>query len=318
MHRALSSTLRLVVVAASVMFATGCLAASDGEADDTLEEVDELDDELSVKKAWGEFECDRSQFNCKPVKSPTGWPRFNAPDGHVGWRVAADTPVYDGAGNFRGTIVRAARKCSEKDGLPKCTGKKGYAEQDYYANINAGQRKRLTLRDASGEIIGTETVVYAWAVATTIGAISGWIPEDRVRGNIEKMPTLKPRSKWKSGKALIDGETFTITGGDPAAYGDVKVNKNYSDGGRAATDYLARPSADGQFVNILYALPLSGGFSSDTVPVGMKFTRAKGVKELETDLYEPGSSVKSPKRLSFVYGHVNGRYGWVARQALNP
>ncbi len=64
-------------------------------------------------------------------------------------------------------------------------------------------------------------------------------------------------------------------------------------------------------MNILYALPLKGGVSTDTFVLGAPFqVCADQVHSHKTKLYKSGSSRPVKQRLKFVYGHSNRRYGW--------
>lgn len=166
--------------------------------------------------------------------------------------------------------------------------------------INYGQRKTL---------LGAPHV-YAFAVGTTNGVMSSWVRESAVKQSLAFMPTVLAQNP---GKGDYD-QVFTVTGGDPSLYGDDKVIPNFTMNNGAATDYLVRP---GNVVNLLYGF--RGGVSDDTMPIGpgTKFRRAKGVPSFYYNLYAPGSStVIGTQR--FFYGHIDGRYGWIARDTLDP
>ena len=83
---------------------------------------------------------------------------------------------------------------------------------------------------------------------------------------------------------------------------------------QAASDYLVRP---GGVVNLCYNLPGTGGASDDTFPLGAIFRRSRGVTHVDVPLYHPGGPVRVG-HLTFVYGHVGARYGWIARDAVSP
>lgn len=192
------------------------------------------------------------------------------------WSIAPNTTLYDGAGNARGVV--SART----------------------TQINFGQRK--TLRGAPH--------VYAFATTLTTGAhVSGWVPQSAVDPDIARMPTADaPRPS--AGEYESD---FVLTGGDLAAFGDLKVIPGYTDSNGAASDYLVRP---GNVLNLLYNLPCMGGVATDTLPLGVRFRRSR-VEAHAIPLYRPGGR-QVVDWLVFVYGHVNGRYGWIARDALTP
>jgi len=164
--------------------------------------------------------------------------------------------------------------------------------------INFGQRK--TLRGAAH--------VYAFAVALTSGQhVSGWVPQSAVDPDIARMPTANAPNP-------NDGEyesDFVLTGGNLADYGSLKVIPGFTDTNGAASDYLVRP---GNVLNMLYNLPCMGGVSNDTLPLGARFRRAR-VEAHAIPLYRPGGQ-QVVDWLVFVYGQVNGRYGWIARDAL--
>jgi len=164
--------------------------------------------------------------------------------------------------------------------------------------INFGQRK--TLRGAAH--------VYAFAVYLTSGQhVSGWVPQSAVDPDIARMRTANAPNPHE-GEYESD---FVLTGGNLAEYGNLKVIPNFTETNGAASDYLVRP---GNVLNMLYNLPCMGGVSNDTLPLGARFRRAR-VEAHAIPLYRPGGQ-QVVDWLVFVYGHVNGRYGWIARDAL--
>ncbi len=221
----------------------------------------------------------KGPFNCRLPNPDTDGNRVTNPkNGTKDWPIEANTAIVDGIGGSRGTVSEAT------------------------IQINYGQRKML---------LGASHV-YAFSVKTTNGTASSWVPESAVKQTLAAMPTVEARNP---GKGDYD-EVFTLTGGDPAIYGDAKVVPNSTSTNEAATDYLKR---NGDVVNVLYALPGGGGVSNDTYPTGanLEFRRAKGVASVYVYLYTKGTdTVVGTQR--FIYGHVKGRYGWVARDALSP
>jgi hypothetical protein len=234
--------------------------------------------ELAVDPRQG-ADC-AGPFNCV-LPNPEASERnriTNPANGTKNWPIAAGTDIVDGIGGKRGTVTAPT------------------------IQINYGQRKTL---------LGAPHV-YAFSAASTSGTVSSWVRESAVEDPLTSMPTVLARDP---GQGDYD-EVLTITGGDPSLYGDAKVVPDSTSSNEAATDYLLRP---GNVVNVLYALPRNGGVSNDTYPAGagLAFRRARGVASVYVYLYTKGTStVVGTER--FIYGHVNGRYGWIARDALAP
>jgi hypothetical protein len=219
----------------------------------------------------------KGPFDCKlPNTGAANANRATNPqNGTDDWPIKAGTVLYNGFGQARGVITAGT------------------------VNINYGQRK----------VIGGTRYVYAFAVPLDNGKhASGWVIESQVTANIGSMPTVSAKNPGKGDYQTI----FTVTGGDPAVFGDLKVAPNYTGSNVAATDYLKR---DGDVFNLLYNLPGVGGVSTDTLPIGTHFHRSLGVLAVDLPLYNPGSS-KVVRTMRFVYGHVGTRYGWIARDAV--
>ncbi|MFZ5788095.1 MAG: hypothetical protein ACOY3Y_16780 [Acidobacteriota bacterium] len=226
---------------------------------------------------YGANECDQSKYNCKLPAAPKDRNRiFNDATGSYDWPIAAGAHLRDGLGNVRGVVVDAAVK------------------------INYGLRKPL---------VGVNHV-YAFAARLDTGlTASGWVRETALaHGPITRMPTVAHSSP---GQGDYEAD-WTVTGGKPSAFGDLKVAPNFTGSNVAATDYLLRP---GNVVNLLYNLPGRGGVAVDTFPAGVGFKRARGVEQLEIKCYKPGGSTVQ-RLLPFIFGHIGGRYGWIARDAL--
>lgn len=241
-------------------------------------EADPSASELAVDEIRG-VECD-GPFNCKHnnPRSDNANRYDNPSTGSDRWSIRDNTEMLDGLGGVRGVV---------RDGT---------------VMINYGQRKQLRGR----------THVYAFAVTLRGGThASGWVDQASIVGPIDRMPTANARNPGRG-----DYETdFMITGGDPGEFGTLKVRPNIRvDDNVAATDYLVRP---GNVVNLLYNLPGLGGVATDTLPVGAPFRRSLGVLARDLPLYRPSSSAQV-RVMRFVYGHVNGRYGWIARDAIAP
>jgi hypothetical protein len=243
-------------------------------------------DELAAK-------CTKSPYNCAPPATDNrSGPRviYNKSTGSLDWPVFAGTPVYNGIGVQMGTVI-------PYDGQTVATAK-----------INYGQRKT----------IGGQTVVYTWASHTTSGGMSGWIPEAKVQ-NSTLLETRDPTIRLPDpGQGDYDA-IWLITGGDPAAFANLKVDSNQSANGENATDYLLRP---GNVVYVTFNVPgfSLGGYAVDSVPIGSVFRRSLGVEEIDIPLYPPGSSTPTNKSMHFIYGSVDDgvakRFGWIAKEAM--
>lgn len=235
--------------------------------------------------------CDGA-YNCKlpnpyPCQDPAdpGANRlahqFNAQD--CRFALASGSVLYDGFGTARGTVT------------------------DAQIRINYGQRKRLPN--------GT-TVVYAFAVGTTNGAASGWVREADVTESLAYMSTETLASPG-SGDYVAQ---WRITGGPlpvRAFYGDMVLHNTHRPCTHYPTDYLLRR---GNVVNELYNLPGMGGVSLDTYTAETPnvFRRSIGVALHPIPFYQKDSPLNSAPfgYMDFMYGHVNGRYGWIARDAV--
>ncbi|MCB9597075.1 MAG: hypothetical protein H6719_30405 [Sandaracinaceae bacterium] len=226
-----------------------------------------------------------NRFNCRPDSASRYLPRvYNPVRGGIYWPIAHGTPLYDGVGSVRGVV------------------------RDGQVRINHGQRKRLA----------GQTMVYVWAVRLEEGfSASGWVPEAALvhrRTLRRRMPTVRLPNP---GRGHYQAR-WTVTGGDPAHYGDLTVTRGYRGDGRRATDYLMRP---GDVVNLTYNVPGRelGGYNVDTFRPGVTFRRARGVQQLAVPLYRQGGTT-AVDHLHFIYGYVHDgtqrRYGWMAREAL--
>lgn len=231
-----------------------------------------LPDEEDAKRGA----CAYSRYNCRLQSGSGGGHRVRNPaTGTNEWPLAGGTALLDGAGRRRGTVA------------------------DRAVLVNYGQRKR----------IAGAAHVYVWnATLAEGGRASGWIREGALRDGPVRMPTL----------ALPDpgqGDYPTarlVTGGDPAAYGDLTHTAGHEGDGSKAAHYLLRA---GGVVNLFYNVGQMGGISTDTYPTGVVFRRARGVGQIEIPLYRPGSHTVA-RRMPFVYGHIDGRYGWMAVDAM--
>jgi hypothetical protein len=233
-----------------------------------------LDESALKRRCDGPFDC----YLPNPDPEPGDNDRLrNKYAGGVQFTLEPGTHLYTGFAGDRGAIVSKQ------------------------VRINYGQRKTL---------MGAPFVyVVGVSLADGTGA-SGWVPESAIAEDIGYMHTVRAGDPGQGDYATV----FTITGGDLAAYGDLKVNPHVTEAHQAATDYLARP---GNVVNFCYNLPGAGGASDDTFAIGAPFYRSRGVDHVDIPLYYPNGTVRVG-HLTFVYGHVGSRYGWIARDALTP
>lgn len=236
-------------------------------------------------------DCD-GPYNCKlpnpyPCKDPADpganrlAHKYDSED--CTFNIAANTVLYDGFGNARGTITDASIR------------------------INYGQRKKLP----NGTV-----VVYAWAVRTESGAASGWVRESDVTESLAHMETVNAQNPGNGDYVAL----WRLTGGtkpENRFYEDMVLHNTHRPCNHLPNHYMLRR---GGVVNLLYNLPGMGGVSDDTytVETGDVFRRSKDVALREIAFYHKDSPLNSEPfgYMKFQYGHVNGRYGWIARDAV--
>ncbi len=295
MSTSLATPLRLLALVLAVFGVAACSGGDAGsdydtdyDHDDDVDFASTEEQELKSGVSGKEFKCPghagidctctTSLFNCELPNTQKGRNRFLTPTGGATWALTPGTELRDGAGNVRGIVPEAA------------------------VMINYGQRK--TLRGQSG--VPTPHV-YAFAVDNYTK--SGWIEEGRLAVHVLDMPTVhtrNPNSKTKVDYVVRPGVAGWLQGKN------YKVVPGSTAANEAATDYVDR----GGVVNLLYALPRAGGVSNDTIPVGSTFVRSADVEALYIPLYDFGVKKTNGKKLRFVYGHINGRFGWIAYDAL--
>lgn len=197
--------------------------------------------------------------------------------------IASNTVLYDGFGNARGTVTSTQIR------------------------INYGLRKRLP---------NGSTVVYAFAVGTTNGAASGWVREADVTESLSHMGTVNARNPGNGDYVAL----WRLTGGTApvnAFYKDMVLHNDHNPCTHLPKHYLLRP---GNVVNLLYNLPGMGGVADDTylVETGDVFRRSKDVAVRQIAFYHKDAPLNGAPfgYMEFMYGHVNGRYGWIAREAV--
>jgi hypothetical protein len=267
---------------AALLFAAGCVA--------------EVPDE-DVSMSQGELRCTADccgELNCR-VPDPgkrrgCGGARIrNGATGDCMWplRAGADRSIYDGMGTRMGEVRSDAVK------------------------LNQGIRKQ---RDGRWYVYAFTTTVRL--VDGTLRPFSGWIRQsdlvhaDRLHGYtlaLDDPGNGHYETRWR------------ITGGDVARFSRLHL---VSPGGRRypATDYLLRPYG---LVHLTYTVPgfNLGGHATDSFQPGAIFRRARGVLQIVIPLYGPRGH-RSRYSLHFVYGYVHDgaqrRYGWIAKEALEP
>jgi hypothetical protein len=236
-------------------------------------------------------DCDGA-YNCKlpnpyPCQDPVDpganrlGHRYNSQD--CRFNIASNTVLYDGFGNARGTVT------------------------DADVRINYGQRKRLP----SGAV-----VVYVFAVGTTNGAASGWVREADVTESLSYMGTVNAQNPGNGDYVAL----WRLTGGPTpvnAFYSDMVLHNTHRPCTHLPNHYLLRR---GNVVNLLYNLPGMGGVADDTytVETGDVFRRSKDVLVKQIPFYHKDAPLNGEPfgYMEFMYGHVNGRYGWIAREAV--
>ena len=202
---------------------------------------------------------------------------FNTATGSRYWRVKAGTHLLDGVGRARGELRNTSS-----------------------IQINYGQRKT----------IGGSSLLYVFAAALTDGTVAGgWVFESAFLDDTSGIPTIPARDP---GQGDV-GESALVTGGDPSKWDNLKITPNYAGANQAPTDYMLR---GGKYVNLCYNLPGNGGVATDTFPVGVHFERSRGVDSVSKPVYVPGTR-HTVRQMVFVYGHIGGRFGWIAEAALN-
>lgn len=233
----------------------------------------------------GPYDCKLpNPYPCKDPNDPGAnrlAHKYNSEDCH--FTIASNTVLYDGFGNTRGTVT------------------------DAQIRINYGQRKKLP----NGTV-----VVYAFAVKTENGYASGWVRESDVTESLSHMGTVNAQNPGNGDYVAL----WRLTGGPTpvnAFYSDMVLHNTHRPCTHLPEHYLLRR---GNVVNLLYNLPGMGGVADDTylVETGNVFRRSKDVALREIAFYHKDSALNSAPfgYMQFQYGHVNGRYGWIAREAV--
>lgn len=243
----------------------------------------------------------------------------------TGWKIQPDTRMYEGGG----TEVNVLKS----DGAPLL--------------VNFGIRRELMIGGKN------EVVLYVWSAQGTKGQTSGWVKkrdfvyqsgDEFDRATQKDFSPRKPRDKdlveetrfLRTAENLgpCKGPTFDArptsncfdsfndakkkkTGLDK--FSELKVVPNETGTNGKVGDYLMRNKG---VLNLASATPRLGGPSTETrvVKEGDVFRRLVSKDRnyrrlLAVPLFKAKSKVVVGKML-FAYGHWNGRYGWMALDAL--
>jgi hypothetical protein len=169
---------------------------------------------------------------------------------------------------------------------------------------------------------GTKKVL-AFAVATDVGARTGWINESAIGRDLSFMPTVRGRDPGGS------FSTWHLVPADNSPYLDstgssLKVVKTCGSG-RNATDYLSRNGHANLIFNLPGHSPPLGSGTIDSYPndTRMIFRRAQRQASIARPLYScaSGRPVKVSRTLRFLYGRMEGastRFGWIAMPNVRP
>ncbi len=256
----------------------------DGEEEDAAQPPPPPDsvERAEPELAWYVSGC--SVTNCKMSDM---WNRLD------GQRLADGAHLFGGRGNDRGRAESRA------------------------LNVNFGMRRII-------EVAGKkDTFVYAWNVdMETGGNLSGWVRERLVNGGRgASMPTIRnPRrpSGTKAYRFRTEAQTKAIL----AKYGDLKVSayKPEDRGSNVVSHYLARTD---EHINMTQGIPgRSPGLANDTFGVldpSLRFVPAVAAKDTRVRIRlfrNDGRGTPSAYSMTFVYGRVGGRRGWIAKLAL--
>jgi len=295
-------------------------------------------------------ECRGSLYNCQFPNNQPGRNRYLPPAAiralrtvtgkktrsaiieNVGrWGIENGTIMYDGAGHARGTV---------SGGCYDFTGGKIVRDDRNHpcVRINFGQLKKMKV-DGSND---TKQYVYAFSTGITTktgrGAASGWILAANVIEGAFKRYDTPPRSGGSATFAKTDYVLKAATdypGCNLANYDSTRCLPDWAqlkvrprsgpNVSEKARDYMLR---DGNVVNLAYQTPLLGGAATDTfvaLPDALGFERVRSTDSdrrtiLRISLFktkDADAAGTTPVRtMTFVYGRVEGRYGWVASAAL--
>jgi hypothetical protein len=227
-----------------------------------------------------ECRCYKSPLNCTVPNTQPDRNRLKPDNDNIKseWKIKPNTKVKDGFGVVRGKLL------------------------ERHVKINYGMRK----------MINGVSHVYAFAEPLKGGGTaSGWIEESQLVNSPLPMPTLQ----HDVSNVQFDITPYKIKRGMPKEYDGVKIRAgSTSPKNEAVADYFER---QGGVINLIYALPGNGGLSCDTFIIDddLRFYKAANVTPIAIPTYPPRSS-KQIGTLTFVFGKIADRYGWIPAEVL--
>lgn len=250
------------------------------------------------------------------------------------WGVQPGTVLRDGNGVPRGVLKVLPFKdgtvtnVTEETSSNRCFTRAGNGVRQIdtgfpCVRLNAGQAKRMKVDGKEQDF------VYAFTTRLESGTnASGWIPRSSIRSGEFRMRTSSPVAGREFSatkyvvKGLADYPCAPWEGETPCvSRWRLKIRpKSELSRGEDLDDYLLRP---GEAINLLYQTPLLGGASTDTFLVpreGLEFKRVKSKDSehraaMRIRLYRKGGT-RPVGAAAFVFGSINGRFGWVAASAI--
>ena len=289
--------------------------------------------------------CRGSRYNCQFPNSQPGRNRYLPPAAMQAlrrvtgpktrvelieklgkWGVLADTPIYDGAGHLRGRVLGSCYALSPSGAIVK--DERGHP----CVKVNFGQLKTMVV-DGSSE---RRQYVYAFDVGISPAPRPGnaggssWIPAANIVERAFKRYDTPPRSS----AAFAETDYVVKSASDYGcaqdgydssrclpAWAQLKIRpRSGPNVSEKARDYLLR---DGNTLNLAYQTPLLGGAATDTflvTPMALGFQRVRSVDPerrtlLRISLFELNGT-KPVRTMIFVFGRIEGRFGWVGAEAI--
>lgn len=272
------------------------------------------------------------------------------------WRVAAGTGLFDGNGILRGTLKGQCKLAAADGSLAHDENGKPQRDPDpsvACVKLNFGQFK--TIGGVEYTYAFDNAISNPPDTGKPNGGFGGWVPVSSIRTEGFHPRHASPRKVlplWDAKYVVKAAEDYTckdvtVDGKNLQTYCDpsketchpcasarfsdkclppwtqLKVlPKSGDDTSEKVRDYMLR---DGGAINIVYGTPYVGGVSSDTLMVGqdqLAFQRVKpGAKgnrrtSLRISLFETNGTKPKSRKMTFVYGKVADRYGWIALDAL--
>ncbi len=241
------------------------------------------------------------------------------------WGVETDTPIYDGAGHARGRVFGA---CYSFAGGEVRKDERGHP----CVKVNFGQLKVMQV-DGSSE---RRQYVYAFDVTISPSPRPGnaggssWIPAASIRESAFQRYDTPPRGSPSFATTEYVVKSASDYGCTQDGYDSTRCLPPWAQlkirprsgplVSEKARDYMLR---DGNTLNLAYQTPLLGGAATDTflvAPSSLAFQRVRSIDPdrrtlLRISLFEL-NGVRPVRTMIFVFGRVEGRYGWVAAEAL--